>query len=134
MDQDVLVNQRLEAGAELVGRFNETFPVAAAFWMKPDEASAWNLFMASDALDRARIREGNREMLRLLREIHNPELHPFRVRLLPPDDPRVVSVREILPLLPRDSAMHLRDRLIGNVIVDEVVIYPLPGATALAQG
>ena len=48
MDTTTLVSDELQAGADLVHRFNEKFEVDEAFWLKESEENPWYLYIASD--------------------------------------------------------------------------------------
>jgi hypothetical protein len=43
VDKNALVIEEIDAGAELIRRFQEFMPVEAAFWLNPSEEGGWAL-------------------------------------------------------------------------------------------
>ena len=78
MDQDPLVAEQLDAGAKLIGEFNNYAPVGAAFWLKESASGQRYLYVASDRLDGETIPEAHGEVLRLNKELADPTFDPFQ--------------------------------------------------------
>src|SRR5438046_2269214 len=106
MDQRPLVNEQIDAGAELASRFDKYVPVKTAFWLKPSEESPWSLYIASDQINDTNRALGYSEVLRIAREMHNPYLDPFQVKLIPADDPLAGAVLAFHARYPGRSATH----------------------------
>ena len=87
MDQDPLVAEQLDAGAKFIGEFNNYAPVGAAFWLKESDSGHWYLYIASDRLDGEKIADAYGEVLRLNKELADPNFDPFQVKLIPLDHP-----------------------------------------------
>lgn len=87
MDQNPLVSEQIEAGAELVQRFDSFMPVEVAFWTKLDDDYRWNLYIASERMDEKSFDSIYGEALRLINEMNNPNMHLFRVRLVDSSNP-----------------------------------------------
>ena len=121
MDQDSLVREEIEAGAELVAEFNKYSPVSAAFWLKPVEDDGWTLYIAPDRLDETNFDLGYGEVLRLTQQTRSPYLDPFRVKLIKADDPLAVSARSIHKKYPGRMASRFRKQEFGGMSVDDAV-------------
>ena len=91
MDQDSLVIEETDAGAELVRRFHSYMPVEAAFWIRPVDDGRWTLCIVSKEIDEKTYDLGYGEVLRLVQEMKTPYIDPFQVRLLRGDDPLALA-------------------------------------------
>ena len=54
MDQEPLVREWIDAARKFLDELEKELPVQAAFWLKEDEDSHWNLYVATD-----RVRNGS---------------------------------------------------------------------------
>src|SRR4051794_30218911 len=95
MDQNSLVIEEIDTGAEFVSLFDKKVPVKAAFWGKPAEAGQWYLYIASDQIDDRGVDQAYREVQRLAKEHPSPYLDPFQVKLIPASDPLAQAALEI---------------------------------------
>ena len=87
MDQGPLVVEETDAGAELVRRLDQQFPVKAAFWLKDSEVGHWFLYIASDQIDDKTLDSAYEEVLRVAWEMASPYFDGFQVKVIPPSDP-----------------------------------------------
>jgi hypothetical protein len=125
MGQKTLVREEIDAGAELVRKFNEYAPVCAAFWMRMDEDSPQYLYISSEKFSEGSIKSALRELSRIADEMHNPNLSVYRVRVLRPDDPMIRDVRAVYNRYPGSTvAIHFDGNYLGNTPVDDAYIYP----------
>jgi len=126
MDQRPLVIERIDAGMEFIDRFNERVPVRAAFWMKASEAGRWYLYVASDKIDESTKESFYPEISQVVREMGNPNLDQFQVRLLGSDDPLARAAIDIHQRFVARVPTRVSGRDFGGLSVEEVYIYPPP--------
>jgi hypothetical protein len=123
MDTSPLVIEQIDAGAELIRRFQEYMPVDAAFWLNPSEEGAWALYIACPRMDVANFDLGFVEVLRLVQEMHTPYIDPFQVRLIGSGDPLAKAALDINQEFPGPIPTRLRGKSFGGLPVEEVYIY-----------
>jgi hypothetical protein len=121
------VKEQIDAGASLLTEFEKTVPVAAAFWLKGQDQDYWYLYVIPDRLEYEGRRGAEREVLRVILSMRDPTLGPLDVRLIKPNDPLARAALDYQRLYP-GKAVRLRDRVFGNMGIDEVYIYPAPAA------
>jgi len=126
MDQTTLVIEQIEAGHELVDRFDRFAPLAAAFWLRRVESSQWSLYLVSDQITTANLLSGYSEMVRLIGELRNPELSLLRVKLVPLDSALARDALEACRYYPTRRIVDLGVKLLGDLPVEEAYFYPLP--------
>ncbi len=131
MDQESLVSELVDAGAELVRRFDCYMPVAAAFWLKPAGDERWWLYIASERIDGTSFDLGYGEILRLASEIRDPSLDPFRVKLIGIDDALARGVLDLYRRYPGRLPTRYGGPILGGVGIDGAYIYPLPASAAI---
>lgn len=124
MDQEPLVSEEKEAGAELVRRFHSFMPVEAAFWIRFVDDRRWTLCIASEQIDDATFDHGYGEILRLTQEMKNPYIDPFQIRLLRGDDPLTKAALAAHRRYPGNIPTRLSDEEFGALAVDGTYIYP----------
>src|SRR5208337_1974904 len=63
MDTEILVGSQFDVGRRLVGQIiRDGFDVSVAFWVKTSEEGLWHLYIASPAVDEARLVEAYRKV------------------------------------------------------------------------
>jgi hypothetical protein len=124
MDTNPLVIEEIDAGAELIRRFQEFMPVDAAFWLNPSEEGRWALYIVSPQMDVTNFDLGFAEILRLVHEMHTPYIDPFQVRLIGSDDSLATAAVEMSQKYPGPMPTRFRGKSFGGVPVEEVYIYP----------
>lgn len=129
MDQRPLVTGEINAGAELVRRLNEAVPVEAAFWIKEDDEAPWYLYVASAQIRDETKRSAYGEVLRIAEEMGSVDFDPFRVKVIPADDPLARAAYDIVRQLPGDRPLRLGPHPFGRRYVEGAYLYP-PSFTA----
>jgi len=124
MDTNPLVIEEIEAGAELIRRFQQYMPVEAAFWLNPSEEGRWALYIASLQMGVANYDLGFAEILRLVHDMQTPYIDPFQVRLIGSDDPLAKAAVETNRRFPGPVPTRFRGKNFGGLPVEEVYIYP----------
>ncbi len=122
MDQDSLVNEQIEAAAEFLSEFEKSIPIVVAFWLKEQDEGRWTLYIASDRIDEMHLQTAYMEMLRVKKEINNPNFDPYRVTLLGLRQPMVRAALEIYKKHSAKIPLRLRDRTFGDVYAEEVYL------------
>ncbi len=126
MDQDSLVMEVIDAGAELAREFNNYNVVKVAFWLKASDDEHRYLYIASDQINDSNFDLAYGEVLRLTSMMNSIYLDPFRVKVIGADDPLAKAAVEILKRFPGRLPTRFGGTMFGGVFVDEVYIYPYP--------
>ena len=100
MDQGPLVMETIETGAQFLEEFDKKIPVRAAFWIRVSEDDIGYLYVTSDQFNGKSVGAAYAEVLRIAREMQDPNFDPFRVKLIKPDDPLAQAAIEILQRFP----------------------------------
>jgi hypothetical protein len=133
MDQNSLVENRIEAGQKLVDELPQRgFEVSAAFWLKASEDTKWRFYIVSPLVEAEGIINAYRQLHPLVREMPQPFwIDPLEIKLIGPSKP---MARDVLGILEgahgqRVSPIVWRGSMLGNVVVDGAYIYSQPVAT-----
>jgi hypothetical protein len=124
MDQGPLVREQIEAGLEFIDRLDERVPVHVAFWLKEEAEGRWHLYIASDRVNDNTLRETYDEVARVARDMDNPNLSAFRVKLIAADNPLARAALEIQARFKAKVPARVRQTSFGGRGVEEVYIYP----------
>jgi hypothetical protein len=127
MDYEPLVTERIDAGARFLREFEKYAPVTAAFWLKQADRRFWYLHVVSDKITAEDADAARREVIRIGMELHDPWLGlPPRVRVIGTDDPRAQEALALQRPYPGQALPRVYDTFFGDVMADEVYIYPMP--------
>jgi hypothetical protein len=129
MDQGALVAEQIDAGAALAHRFDK-YPLQAAFWLKRAEDGQWFLYLVSDQINDSNFGLAYGEVIRLLGPGPHIWLEPSQVKVRGANQPVAKAVLAIQQEYPGHFPMRLRSRMLGDLYVDEVFIYPIPVPTS----
>jgi hypothetical protein len=129
MDPSPLVTEQIDAGARFLAELEKTVPVAAAFWLKLPDQDSFNFYVASDRFEPGDRDVARGEALRIAGALRDPDLNSLHMRLIKPTDPLARAALDYQRLYP-GKAVRLRDRVFGNMGIDEVYIYPSPVAVS----
>ena len=124
MDSTTLVSDELQAGADLVHRFNEDFEVDAAFWLKESDEDPWYLYIASDQINDDNRRDGYRSVMRAASEAPSVYLDPFQVKVVSARTPLAEAAAEINRRQPGPGATRLGPSPFGGQYIRAAYIYP----------
>jgi len=129
MDQESLVNERIEAGWKLLHEFHHYKPVDLAFWGRSSENGRWLLYIASGPTRGKSMHEDYRELHRILDPSTEFVVDSSEVRLIGADHPAAETAREIIQSYPGRfshganlgvESDRIRFRLYG---IDQAYIY-----------
>jgi hypothetical protein len=132
VDQGPLVSEQINAGADLVRRFDAEYkPVQSAFWLKDYDDGEWRLYLASDQIDDTNFHLAYSASNRLLGRGPHLWLDPFQVRVTGTGTPLVKDVLDIQQKYPGLLPNRLRQIRLGGEMYQEAFIYalPIPAAT-----
>lgn len=124
MDNGPLVTEEIDAGAELIRQFDQYAPIKAAFWLRASGDDARYLYLASDQVRDTNLYEAYGEVVRLIDQIDNPYLSIFRVKIIYGTNPLALSAAEINEQYPNRFGTRLKGQTLGNLIIEDVYIYP----------
>ena len=133
MAQVALLNDELEAGRRMIEELRATgFEVVAAFWARLADDNAWNLYLASPAVEK----QGRDAYLKVYATIDRmPELglDSYDVKLLRTDDAMAKAAQEAVQAKPEFTGItRFRGTSLGVVSVDGAYIYPQPQSVPTA--
>jgi hypothetical protein len=130
MDQGSLVIDQINAGAEFVNRLDKQVRVRAAFWLRAADQRQWYLYVASDQITDRTRKAAYAEISQVARAMSNPNLDVFQIRLLGLSHPLAQAALGVHNRFAARVPLHDKDRLFGDVYVDEVYVYPPPYGSA----
>ncbi|MCI5219024.1 MAG: hypothetical protein D3914_07495 [Candidatus Electrothrix sp. LOE2] len=132
MDQELLVNEQIDAGLEFLREFNEYFFVSAAFWINSIDSGAWILYVASSEINDDNFDAAYGEVLRLVGTNKNQWLDAFQIKLLKVSDPLVAEVVNIRDQYSSKNPVRHNGSAIAGRAVRGTLIYPsIAAASAL---
>ncbi len=127
MDHEPLVTEQIEAGARFLRQFEKYAPVTVAFWLVESGRRYWHLYVASDKFAGENLYDGYDLVVRITGELQDPWLGPLpRVTMIDPNDPRAQEALARQRRYPGRTLPRVYDTYFGNVMADEVYLYPMP--------
>lgn len=97
MDQDTLVNERIEDGRALIHLLEEQgFNVQAAFWARPVEEKEWFLYLASDVVNDKGPAEASKIVQTTLKQHSELGIDLLDTRVIRLDDSRAAAALSII--------------------------------------
>ena len=125
MAQIPLVSDQIESGARFLRLFDARIPVKAAFWVNREESCPWYLYVASEKITDANVRDAYGEVFHVVDENVDLSLDPFEIRLISASSP---MARDALRLRgPRPGVpTHYYGSSLGGEAIEGAYIYPSP--------
>ena len=118
------MREEIDAARKVLDELRKRMPVAAAFWLKPDEGS-WEFYIATD-----RVKQGLDAVYELVNQaaeaIDDPNFDSFRVRLIAPRHPLARAAKEVYQRRPSEIPVYIRGGFFGGIWADGVYLYPPP--------
>ena len=118
----------MDAGAKLVEEFNKWKPLQTAFWLKENEVGQWYFYLVSDQIDDTNLTLAYSEVIRIMGRGPHLWLDPIQVKVSGANKPEAMSVLEIQRDYPLPLPTRIRSRMVGDLYVDEMFLYPIPVA------
>ncbi len=125
MDTITLVKSRIDDGRRLIGLLGQKdIDVTAAAWVLTSEDGNWFLYIATEEVDKSGLTTAYLKVYNVLTSMAGTCISASDVKLIGQGNP---ITKDIL-LLRGQRADNLfasyRDRLLGNMCVEEVLVYP----------
>lgn len=124
MDQELLVNEQIDAGKKFLDAFEKSVPVKVAFWLKTSPDTGWYLYVASDRFKLGDMRSAYLEVFQAAREFEDPNFSQFQVRLIRTKDPSAKAALDVYRRHPVPIPAHFQERMFGGMGVEGVSIDP----------
>src|SRR5438067_764525 len=128
MDQEPLVREQIDAARKFLEELEKHLPFQAAFWLKADEDSHWDLYIATD-----RVRNGSTaaayEMVGKASDaVDDPnfELSRVRVKLIGIKDPLARAALEMYQRYPQRIPIFRWGENFGKTFAQGLYLYPQP--------
>lgn len=130
MDQDSLVENRIEAGKRFLDEFNKEYPVKTAFWLKESDDSPWYLYVTSEQIDETNRHAAYMGVSRAAQNIEGIYFDRFWVMVIENNNPLVQAALELQERHSGPMGIHYRGFRLGNKSIVGAYFYPLPIAAA----
>lgn len=124
MGEELLVTERIDAGAEFVRDFNDYVPVSVAFWVVPAESEDVFLYVASDDIDDRNFDVAYGEVLRKLSGKRSQWLDPFQIKVVNSSDPIAQDAMRIRDRYPAPLVTRYGGSSLGGTSIGGACIYP----------
>lgn len=134
MDQDTLVDDIQDEGARLIEQLTSSgFPVTVGFWVLASHDGRWYFYIVSP--EASHDSGGYRKLHAAIRQLPATRwIDTYAIRLIGPDDP---IAKDLLERVDRFNKADIpvtklgsRLRMLGDLAVEQAVVYPLPAMTA----
>jgi hypothetical protein len=122
MDQEALVNEQIEAGRELLTRFEKQFPVKAAVWVKNSNDGKWRFYIVLDQPNTGRVSINH--LGNVWAELRSPYLNISRLSLREPDDPIAQDAAGLFMLYSSDRGFWYEGSTFGGIPSERAYLYP----------
>jgi hypothetical protein len=128
MDQDALVDGRIEDGQKLILQLlQDGFELVVAFWLKAPEDAWPHLFIASRIVEQKGPTEAYRTLQKSLQRLPGTTISLADVKLIGVANHITSSARHILKKAGQEGPVVLRGGQLSNIAVEYAYIYPPPG-------
>ena len=132
MDNGPLVKEEIDAGRELVRRLGNYRPLKAAFWLKASDNPFRYLYFAADRSDFYPDDLSYREVLRVVDEMQDPDIDPYRLKVVAAEHPLVRDAVKIAEQYPAETGRRQGGGPFGDLYTDDLYIYALPLPAAVS--
>jgi len=126
VDQDALVTEEINAGAQFLAEFDTVVPIAVAFWLKTSHRKHWTLFVASGKITDDNYDKFYDDVGDILQKMDNPDLDILRVRLIGIDHPIAHDLLENIRLGKGRIPRNYSGQLLVGTTVEGIHVYPSP--------
>jgi hypothetical protein len=124
MDTELLVDGQIADGQLLVEQLvKDNFEVSAAFWVKLNDDSLWQLYIASPEVDEHKSTNAYRKVYSSLSNLSLASISNLDINVISDNNPTARAVIELRDRLPARIPTRHRGRRLGSLPVKEVYIY-----------
>jgi hypothetical protein len=125
MDTELLVDQRIEDGRELlVNLVARGFEISVAFWIRTSEEDLWFLYIASPEVGRIPIGDAYREAYTALSRSTNTSITISNIKLISSDNPVAVDALAVSNRFHALVPIAYNGTRMGHLAIEEALIYP----------
>ncbi|MEO8210753.1 MAG: hypothetical protein ABI840_09325 [bacterium] len=117
MGQKVLVEKDIQDGENLIQELKKKVLIKDAIWLYDEDESIWKLIISSPEIKTEGPKYLYTEISKILRKLKSHLLFSF-IQVLDPNSNLIKMLR---------SSYEVRNRMFGNVPIDDVHIYILDG-------
>ena len=128
MDQEPLVREQIDAAGKVIDELVKLIPVRAAFWLKADEDSHWDLYIATDGVKNLGTAAAYEVIGKAADAVDDPNFDLFRVRvkLIGMKDPLARAALEMHQRYPQRIPIFRWGENFGKMVVQGLYLYPPP--------
>lgn len=124
MDQEFLVTEQIDAGADFALEFNDYLPVSVALWVAPEETASIYLYIASDKIDGTNRDVAYGELVRRFDANFKQWLDLFQIKLINTSDPVAQNAIAIRDRYPASLNTRYNGSSLGGIPIKGALIYP----------
>ena len=128
MDQEPLVREQIDAARKFLDELEKHLSFQAAFWLKADEDSHWDLYIATDQVRNGSTAAAYEGVVKASDAVDDPnfDLSRVKVKLIGTKDPLARAALEMYQRYPqRIPIFRWRERF-GKQEVQGLYLYPQP--------
>jgi hypothetical protein len=126
MDQEPLVREWIDAARKFLDELEKELPVQAAFWLKEDEDSHWNLYVVTERAKHGGTAAKNDAVGKAFRTIDDPNFNLSRLSLIGIKDPLARAALEMYQRHPTRIPIFRWRESFGGANVQGLYLYPPP--------
>jgi hypothetical protein len=124
MAQEILVNEQIEPGLELLKLVEQRLPIKVAFWMKEPDRDRPYLFIATDAANDGNWRDAAAVVYELVDQVGGYGIDSTSVNVIGSDDPLVPETLALRIDDPKRRTRALGSYRLGRTYADDLYVYP----------
>jgi hypothetical protein len=132
MDQEPLVREQIDAARKFLDELEKHLPFQAAFWLKADEDSHWDLYIATDRARHDGTDEAYEMVVKASDAVDDPnfELSRVRVKVIGTKDPLARAAVEMYQRYPQRIPIFRWGENFGRTFIQGLYLYPPPVSAA----
>ncbi|HEY8751664.1 MAG TPA: hypothetical protein VIM11_27025 [Tepidisphaeraceae bacterium] len=128
MDSELLVDQRIEDGRELLANLvTRGFAISVSFWIRTSEEDLWFLYIASPKVGRVSIGDAYRDVYTALSRVAQTSITISDIKLVSPDNPIALDAIAVRNRFPSMIPISYTGKRMGQLAIEEALIYPPVG-------
>jgi hypothetical protein len=127
MDQEPLVREWIDAARKFLDELEKHLPVQAAFWLKEDEDSHWNFYVATEGDKHGRSTDAERDAAwTAFKTTDDPNFSVSRLSQIGIHDPLARAALEMYQRYPTRIPIFRWREPFGKQQVQGLYLYPQP--------
>jgi hypothetical protein len=126
MDQEPLVREQIDAARRFIDELAKSIPIQAAFWLKADNESYWDLYIATDRIKDVRNVAAHDVVGKASQAIDDPNFDLSRLTFIGIKDPLARAALEMYQRYPQRIPIFRWSQNFGRTYVQGLYLYPPP--------